>query len=178
MAIKPTYEELEQRVKELQEEVLEGQRTEGALQQKIAEIESFIENIPDMAWLKDGDSRFIAVNSAFCEAVGKDQESLLNQTCEVCFGNEAAKKFREDDQRTMKSRRQEIIEEKIVDLQKGEVWLETIKSPILSNLGMAIGTVGIARDISERKRMEKALRESEARFRTQYKNIPVPTVTW
>ena len=63
-------------------------QAEEALQQKITELDSFLNNIPDMAWLKDSESRFIAVNQAFGDAVEMDPESLLNQTCEVCFGEE------------------------------------------------------------------------------------------
>jgi PAS domain-containing protein len=59
-----------------------------ALEQKISELHSFLNNIPDMAWVKDIESRFIAVNKAFGDAVEMDPESLINQTCEVCFGEE------------------------------------------------------------------------------------------
>ena len=155
MPQKPTYEQLKQKLKELEKEAADRRRAEGALERKITELNSFINNIPDMAWLKDAESRFIAVNSAFGKAVGMAPESLINKGCEVCFGKKAAKKFREDDQKVMKGRRQEIIEEKIVASQKNEVWLETIKSPIISESGELAGTVGIARDISERKRAQE-----------------------
>ena len=117
-----------------------------ALQQKITELNSFLNNIPDMAWLKDIESRFIAVNKAFGEAVEMDPESLVNHTCEVCFGEEGSKKFQEDDWKVMESGKQRVIEEQIVDSRGKEVWLETIKSPILDELGKVGGTVGIARD--------------------------------
>ena len=172
-ALRKAHDKLEQRVKKctaellkanerLKREIEELKRTKDALEEKITELNCFINNIPDMAWLKDADSRFIAVNKAFGEAVGMDPESLINQTCEVCFAKKEAKKFREDDQKVMKSRRQEIIEEKIIDSQKNEVWLETIKSPILNSSGEVIGTVGIARDISTHKQAEEALRQREA----------------
>ena len=57
-----------------------------------------------MAWLMDTDSRFIAVKKAFGEAVGMDPKSLIGNSCEVCFGKEVARKFREDDLKIMKSR--------------------------------------------------------------------------
>jgi PAS domain S-box-containing protein len=130
---------------------------EEELKRKNIELNFFINNIPDMAWVKDADSRFVAVNRAFGEAVEMEPESLINNTCEVCFGEEEAKKFREDDLKVMKGGKQEIYEEKVIDSQKNEIWLETIKSPILDESGNVIGTVGIARDITTRKKGEEAL---------------------
>jgi PAS domain S-box-containing protein len=174
--LRKAHDELEQRVEErtaelvlinenLRQEIVDRQHAEAELKLKIAELNSFINNVPAMAWLKDTESRFIAVNSEFAEAVGMNPESLINHTCEVCFGKEEAKKFREDDQKVMKSTRRVIIEEKITDSQKNEIWLETIKSPIFDESGKVLGTVGIARDITKRKQTQEALRESEKRFR-------------
>jgi PAS domain S-box-containing protein len=140
-------------------------QTEETLQQKITELDSFLNNIPDMAWLKDTKSRFIAVNQAFGEVVEMDPESLLNQTCEMCFGEEEGKKFQEDDRKVIESRKQQVIEEQIVDSRGKEIWLETIKSPILDRSGNVWGTVGIAREITRRKQAEEALKASEARYR-------------
>lgn len=171
MAAKPTYEELELKVEELEKKAKKLTRTEEKLKRKITELNSFINNVPDMAWLKDRKSRFIAVNKTFGEAVGMNQGSLINQTCEVCFGKEAAKKFREDDQEVMKGKKQVTIVEKIIDSKKNEeVWLETIKSPIFNESGKVSGTVGIARDITRRKQTEKEVQDSEKRFRLIFEN--------
>ncbi len=164
MADKPTYEELELKIKKLEKEAKKLPKTEEELKRKITELNSFINNVPAMAWLKDTDSRFIAVNREFGEAVGMSPESLINQTCEVCFGKEEAKKFREDDQKVMKSTKRVIIKEKITGPQKNEIWLETIKSPIFDESGKVLGTVGIARDITEHKKTEEGLRESQYRY--------------
>jgi len=158
MAENHTYEQLNQNLKKLEKEATKGKRAKKALERKITELDSFINNIPDMAWIKDANSRFIAVNSAFGRAVGMVPESLLHQTCEICFGKKEAKKFQEDDLKVMKGRRQKVIEEKIIDSQNKEIWLETVKSPILDDSGRAIGTVGISRDITKRKRAEEKLR--------------------
>ena len=145
---------------------IEKQEALEALQRKITEMNSFINNIPDMAWLKDTDSRYIAANKAFCNSVGMDLELLINNTCKVCFDKEVAEKLQEDDRKVMESKGQMIFEEKIVDSLNNEIWLETIKSPILDESGKVTGTVGIARNITDRVLAEletkKAKEEAEA----------------
>ncbi len=141
--------------------------SEHALKQKNMELLSFINNIPDMAWLKDADSRFIVANKAFGKAAAMEPEILINQSCEICFGKEAADNFRQDDLRVMKSGKQEVIEEKILDEHGNEIWLETIKSPIISESGESLGTVGIARDITARKNAEEGLKLSEIELQKQ-----------
>ena len=160
MAENLNYEKLKQKLKKLEKETFKGKQAQKMLKRKITELDSFINNIPDMAWIKDESSRFIAVNRAFGEAVGMDKVSLMHQTCEICFGKEGAKKFRGDDLKVMKGRTQNVIEEKIIDSQNNGVWLETVKSPILNHSGKAIGTVGISRDISIRKRVEEKLQQA------------------
>ena len=103
MPKKPTYDELKQRVKELELEATNGKLAQKALELKITELDSFINNIPDMAWIKDANSRFIVVNSAFGEIVGMNPKSLIHETCEVCFGKQEAKKFQEDDQKVLQN---------------------------------------------------------------------------
>jgi len=157
MAKNPTYEELELKIKEAEQKAFEIKQTMVAFAQKNTALNSFMNNISDMVWVKDSDSRFIAVNKAFCEAVGMGMESLISHTCEVCFTKKEAEKFREDDLKVMEDRKQRIIEEKIIDSEKNEIWFETIKSPVLDESGKVIGTIGIARDISKRKQTEVEL---------------------
>jgi PAS domain S-box-containing protein len=138
----------------------ERREAEKRLKRKVAELDTLINNIPDMAWIKDADSRFIAVNSAFCAAVDMSPEMLIGHTCEVCFGQEKAVQFREDDLQVMKSGKQTVLEERIADSREHEIWLETIKSPIQDASGNVVGTVGIARDITKRKKAEEKLRKA------------------
>jgi two-component system sensor histidine kinase UhpB len=136
-----------------------------ALDRKNTELNSFINNIPDLAWIKDSESNYIAANNAFAQTVGMTPEFLINNPCEVCFGEDEGKKFREEDRKVMESKKQTIIEEEVVDSQGKRHWLETIKSPITDNSGRVMGTVGIARDITDRIRAKEVLEQSERKLR-------------
>ena len=149
--------ELKDRVAELEAEEAKHKRVEKTLELKKRELETFINNIPHMAWLKDFDSNFILANKTFGDAVGMDPEYLRNHTCAICFGEEAAKKFKEDDKKVIQAKKQITLEETVLDKDGKKVFLETTKSPIYDEAGKVIGTVGIAIDITERKRIEDAL---------------------
>jgi PAS domain S-box-containing protein len=137
-------------------DVTQREKIRAEIENKNALMETFVNNLPDMAWVKDRDSKFIIANKAFCDTVGMAHEFLVNNTCDVCFG-ELAVKFKADDRAIMESKTQKRIEESIIDGNQKVVWLETIKSPLRDGAGAIVGTVGIARDITERKRLNAAL---------------------
>lgn len=137
-------------------DVTQREKIRAEIENKNALMETFVNNIPDMAWVKDRHSNFIIANKAFCDTVGMAHEFLVNNTCDVCFG-ELATKFKADDRAVMDSKTQKRIEESIIDGKQNVVWLETIKSPLRDAAGAIVGTVGIARDITERKRLNAAL---------------------
>jgi PAS domain S-box-containing protein len=155
--IRQRTKELTKTNQRLEREIRERRQAEEALEQKVNQLKSFVNNIPDMAWVKDTESRFVIVNQAFADQVGMSPEELLGKTCEVCFGKEKADKFRQDDLEVMRSGQQAVFDECIYDAKGNPTWLETIKSPIFDSDGKVIGTVGIARDVTKRKRVEEEL---------------------
>ncbi len=58
-----------------------------------------------------------------------------------------------------------IVEEPLADKQGKINWIETIKTPIFDERGEVVGTVGIARDLTGRRKAEEELRQSEELFR-------------
>ena len=58
------------------------------------------------------------------------------------------------------------------------IWFETLINPVKDNNGRIIQIQSSSRDISERKKSEQRLVESEMMYRTHYKNFPLPSFTW
>jgi PAS domain S-box-containing protein len=89
----------------------------------------------------------------------------------VVFPPDQAERIMANDRRVMESRCQETFDE-CVDTPAGSRIFQTTKGPLLDESGALIGLFGISRDISDRRKTETALRESEERFRTLYENSP------
>ncbi len=145
--------ELKTANEDLKYEIGEKRRAETMLQQTLMKQNAILDNIPDMAWLKDKDGKFLAVNGPFARACGISREELLGKTDFDFWPQELAQRYKDDDEQVMKTRKRKSIEETLVHTEGRDVWIETIKSPIYDENGEVIGTTGIARDITERKQM-------------------------
>jgi PAS domain S-box-containing protein len=135
-------------------DITERRRAEAALKESLLRQTALLDNIPDLAWLKDQDSRFIAVNEPFGRSCGVLPQDLVGKNDLDIWPEELARSYRADDREVMRSRMRKRVEERMVDREGNQRWIETIKTPILDASGEAIGTVGIARDITERKQAE------------------------
>ncbi len=131
----------------MQEEAARTERYQRAL----------LDNFPYLVWLKDTESRFLAVNRALALAHGRHSaEEVIGRTDFDLSSPELARHYRSDDAAVMASRQNKIVIEPIV--VGGRVtWHETYKAPIVGDDGNLLGTVGFARDISEQRRADEAM---------------------
>ncbi len=158
---------------ELTRDISESKQAEDELNRLQIQQQTILDNIPDMAWVKDTESRYIAVNEALAASSGAQVQDMLGKTDRAFYPKTIAERYMGDDAQVMKSGQRKIIEEPFLDVNKGLTWIETVKTPIYSQNGKVIGTTGIARDITKRKKMEERLQESERRFRELADLLPV-----
>lgn len=126
---------------------------------------ALLDNIPDMAWLKDRDSRYLAVNSAYLAIIGLREDEVIGKTPYDIWPSDLADIYMQTDRAVVKSGRRRRYEESRSDPDGRVLWFETIKSPIRDGNGHIVGTVGISRDISERKAAADELIRSRAQLR-------------
>src|SRR5690242_8776723 len=123
---------------------------------------ALLDNIPD---LKDRDCRYLAVNTAYLEVLRMPEALVLGKRTDEIWPAEIAEVYLRADRAVLKSGRRRRYEETRADSSGLPRWFETIKSPIRDKAGRIIGTVGISRDISERKAAESELIKSRAQLR-------------
>ena len=126
---------------------------------------AFLDNVPDMAWLKDRSSRYEAVNAAYLNASGFSAEEIVGRTPAEIWPADIAATYLETDRAVLSSGKPRRYEETRT-LADGKVhWFDTIKSPVRDPHGQVVGTVGISRDITDRKAAEAELVASRAKIR-------------
>ena len=142
-------------------DITDRKKAEEALQDSQQRQKAILDTIPDPAWLKDKEGRFLAVNAAWCRFFGLDARSVLGKTAFEFLPAELAEHFGELDRNLMQSRQTLQLEELLADKDGVKVWFDAIASPLFNDHGDVVGTTGLARDITARKRAEEEASEEQ-----------------
>lgn len=119
--------------------------------------QALMDSIPDLAWVKDTESRFIAVNAKFKPVFGVEPNELIGKTDFDLSPSRDAEHYQEDDREVMRTGKPLRTEERIAKENNTWGWAETVKVPVYDADNNIVGTAGVARDITERKEAEQRI---------------------
>jgi len=138
-------------------------------------LRTLIDNLPDNIYVKDDKGRYVINNMAHLRSIGlSKQEEALGKTSFDFFSDLLAKKFTSDEQKVLETGEPLINhEEEVLNVKTGKInWHVTTKVPIRDNHENIIGIVAVSRDITERKKIEEALKNEKAFLDALMDNIP------
>ncbi len=137
------------------EDISERKQAAENLQKSEDHLQTLVQTIPDLIWLKDPDGIYLSCNPIFERFLGAKEAEIVGKTDYQFLDRELADSFREHDRKAIAARKPTSKEEWVTLADNGHsVLLETIKTPMFNESGLLIGVLGIGRDITERKKAE------------------------
>jgi len=131
-------------------------------------LESIIENIPAMVFMKDAkELRFERFNRAGEELLGMPRTEILGKSDHDLFPREQADLFTAKDREVLARRGVEDIPEEPLETPRGTRWLHTRKLPLLDERGQVAHLLGISIDITERRQATELRRDLYARLEAE-----------
>jgi PAS domain S-box-containing protein len=150
-------------------DVTEGKRAEAALMKQTALFLGITNSMTDLVFAKDTEGRFTFANPATLAAIGRTEAEVVGHTVKDWLQNpDESGPLMDNDRRVLTEGKSLAFEERF----KNHVY-DSRKSPLRDASGAIIGLVGVARDVTEIKQTQGALRESEERFKLMADNAPV-----
>ena len=132
-------------------------RTKQLLESEV-QLRTLIKTLPDIVWWKDPDGVYMGCNPKFERFYGAKQVDIVGKTDYDFVDSKLADFFREKDRAVIAAGEPSVNEEDITFADDGHVeLLETTKVPMFSPDGKLIGVLGVGRNITERRRSEQVL---------------------
>ncbi len=138
--------------------VMERDHVARTLRQREQELDTIIESLPNMLFVKDAENlRFVRFNKAGEALIGKSRDELIGCNDYDFFPKEQADFFTSKDRQVLDSSETVDIQEEPIETHKGVRFLHTRKVCIRDEDGNPKYLLGISNDITERKQQEERI---------------------
>jgi PAS domain S-box-containing protein len=133
------------------------------LEFKHQEVETILNSIKALIAYKDKENRFINVNDAFAQRLGRSRSEVIGISLYDLISYEQARKFHDEDLETIANGTAQLNVLEHVYLPDGvsNLWLRSNKTPFVDTKGDVVGIIVHSEDITEEMEARKLLQESE-----------------
>lgn len=146
-----------------EKEIEQRKKAEQTLRDSEAMYRTLLSYIPQKIFYKDVNSIYVLCSESYARDLNLNPSEIKGKTDYDFFSKKLAEKYRVDDKKVIQSGRVEEVEEMYIK-DKEEFTVKTIKVPVKDDKGNVIGILGIFWDITQRKKAEEVLRNSEAQL--------------
>ena len=170
MTSKPTYEELEQRVQSLENELTGYKNRNGSVHLNQQYLEAILNNTNLPIYLKDANYNYILINREYERLAQLTNDQIQGKNDFIIFPEPVAQLFREQDKEVVQ--RRTLIEFKeTIPLPDGVHTFLTAKFPLVDSEGKVYAVGGVCTDITLLQEANEKLRTSEERNRSFIENF-------
>jgi len=144
------------------------------LSYKTSQLQLILDSIPDLMFCKNNDLRYTQCNKHFLNFAGVSEAEVIGKTDEegAWLSPESMAYISKTEQTVLKESKMIQLEEQVSSVVTGkDMYFETAKAPLIQD-GVVVGIMGIARDITKRKEMEKAIAYQTSLLKTIIDSIP------
>ena len=145
-------------------DITERRRTEAALRESEEKYRSLVEAAQDVIFTADAVGRYLYVNPAAAAMLGTTPEHVIGRTVDELFPPDVAQRYRAGVQQVFETGKALVAENKS-EINGQILWFSSILQPVRDQQGNIKVVQAVVRDITNLKRAEEALRESEERLR-------------
>lgn len=156
-------------------DIHERKLAEEALQQSNTMLNAVLESTSDAIFVRDRVGQYLLVNTAGAAQVKLVKEALIGQRYTDLFSPVEVAAMSRDDRPVLEQGLTQTLEH-VTEHDGVRRYWHTLKMPLRNAQGEIVGLISSARDFTERKQMEEALRASEARFR--HLADAIPQIIW
>jgi len=141
-------------------------------ERELERYRAMAESAHDAIFFKDPDGRYTYVNASALQILGLPKKEVIGKTDhDILSRPEEAARNVQSDREVFETRESGRVTKRMTSRDGKEYWCQVVKVPQFDESGELTGLVGIARDVTERRRVEEALRESEAKFKAMIESI-------